>query len=94
MDENLKQRYQVYPKIVEALAREFHLLGKQRITLLGHRQSSEVACHNQGNFLTLIHELGHYYSLLKNHLDDSLRKDVKYLGPKVKMSKLISSAKS
>ena len=29
IDENLKQRYQVYPKVAEALARVVHLLGKQ-----------------------------------------------------------------
>ena len=82
MDENLKQRYQVYPKVVEALARVVHLLGKQGLALRGHRESSEDASHNQGNFLTLVHRIVHYYPFLKNYLDDSLRKDVKYLGPK------------
>ena len=81
MDENLKQRHQVYPK-VEALAPVVQLLGKQRLALRVHRESSEDASHNQGNFLSLIHGITHYYPLLKNHLDDSLRKDVKYLGPK------------
>ena len=81
MDENLKQRYQVYPKDVEALARVVHLLGKQGLALSGHRESSD-ASHNQGNFLNLVHEIAHYYPVLKNHLEDSLRKDVKYLGPK------------
>ena len=81
-NENLKQRYQVYPKVVETLARMVHLLGKQGLALRGHRESSEDASNNQGNFLTLVHEIAHYYPLLKNHLDDSLRKDVKYLGPK------------
>ena len=81
MDENLKQRYQLYPKVVEALARVVHLFGKQGLALRGHRESSD-ASHNQGNFLTLVHEIDHYYPLLKNHLEDSPRKDVKYLGPK------------
>ena len=81
MDENLKQRYQVYLKVVEALARVVHLLGKQGPVLRRHRECSD-ASHNQGNFLTLVHEIAHYYPLLKNHLEDSLRKDVKYLGPK------------
>ena len=81
MDENLKQRYQVYPKVIEALARAVHLLGKQGLALRGHPQSSD-ATDNQGNFLTLVHEIAHYYPLLKNLLEDSLRKDVKYLGPK------------
>ena len=74
MDENLKQRHQVYPKVVEALARVVHLLGKQGLTLRGHRESSDVS-DNQGNFLTLVHKIAHYYPLLKNHLEDSLRKD-------------------
>ena len=81
MDENLKQRYQVYPKVVEALARVVHLLGKQGHALRGQRESSD-ASHNQDNFPTLVHEIAHYYPLLKNHLENSLRKDVKYLGPK------------
>ena len=33
MDENLKQRYQVYSKVVEALVPVVHLLGKQRLVL-------------------------------------------------------------
>ena len=59
-----------------------HLLGKQGLALGGHRESSEDASHNQGNFVTLVHEIAHYYPLLENNLDDSLRKDVKYLGSK------------
>ena len=81
MDENLKQRYQVHPKVVDALARVVHLLGKQELALCGHLESSD-ASHNRGNFLILLHEIGHYYPLLKNYLEDSLRKDVKNLGPK------------
>ena len=81
MDVNLKQRYQVYPKVVEALARVVHLLAKQGLLLRGHGESSD-ASHNQGNSLTLVHEIDHYYPLLKNHLEGSLLKDVKYVGPK------------
>ena len=33
MDENLKQRYQVYSKVVEALVPVVHLLGKQKLVL-------------------------------------------------------------
>ena len=51
MDENLKQRYQLYPIVVEALARVVPLLGKQGLALRGHRESSEDASHNQGNGL-------------------------------------------
>ena len=58
-----------------------HLLGKQGLALRGRRKSSG-ASYNQGKSLTLVHEIAHYYPLLKNHLEDSLRKDVKYLGPK------------
>ena len=50
-----------------------HLLEKQGLALRGHRESSD-ASHNQGNFLTLVHKIAHYYPLLKNHLKDSLRK--------------------
>ena len=74
---------QVYPKIVEALARAIHLLGKQWLALLGHRESLENETNeNQSNFLTLVREIYCYYPLLKNLLKDPLRKDVKYLGPK------------
>ena len=61
MDENLKQRYQVHPKVVEALARVVHLLGKLGLALRSHQESSEDASHNQGNFLTLLHEIAHFY---------------------------------
>ena len=81
MDENIKQRYLVYPKVVEALARVVYLLGEQRLALCDLLESSD-ASHNQGNFLTSVYEIAHYYPLLKNHLEDSLHKDVKYLGPK------------
>ena len=39
MDENLTQRYQACPKVVEALARVVHFLGKQGLALRGHRES-------------------------------------------------------
>ena len=78
INENLKQRYQVYPKDVEALARVVYLLGKQGLVLRGHRESSHSS-HNQDNYLTLFHEISHYYPLLTNHLEDSLCKDVKDL---------------
>ena len=71
----------VYTKGVEALARVVYLLGKQGLALRSHRESSD-ASHIQGNFLTLVHKITHYYLLLKNYLEDSLRKDVKYLGSK------------
>ena len=51
IDENLKQEYQMYPKVVEALAWVVHLLGKQGLARRSHRESSD-ASHNQGNFLT------------------------------------------
>ena len=81
MDENLKQRCQVYPKAVEALGQVIHLLWKQGLALRDHGESSDGS-HNQGNFLILVHEITHYCTLLKNNLEDSLRKDVKHLGPK------------
>ena len=39
MDENLKQRYQVNPNVVDSLALVLHLLGKQGLALRGHRES-------------------------------------------------------
>ena len=42
IDENLKKRYQVYPQVVETLARVVHLLGKQRLALRGHRRMPAI----------------------------------------------------
>ena len=82
-NEVLKERHQVYEKIVEALARVIHLLGKQGLALRGHREGPKAAVgNNQGNFLALVREIAHYYPLLKKHLEDLLRKDVAYLSPK------------
>ena len=58
-----------------------HLLGKEGLVLRRQRESSD-ASHNEGNFFTLVYEIAHYYPLIRNHLEDSLRKDVIYLGPK------------
>ena len=83
VNEVLKERHQVYKKIVEALARVIHLLGKQGLALRGHREGPKAAAgKNQGNFLALVREIAHYYPLLKKHLEDPLRKDVTYLSPK------------
>ena len=73
--------FQVYPNIVEALAQVIHLLRKQRLALHGHQESS-YASYNQGNVLTLVYMIAHYYPLLKNDLKDSLRNNVNNLGPK------------
>ena len=83
VNEVLKERHEVYKKIVEALARVNHLLGKQGLALRGHREGLKAAAEkNQGNFLALVHEIAHYYPLLKKHLEDPLHKDVTYLSPK------------
>ena len=83
VNEVLKERHQVYKKIVEALARVIHLLGKQGFALRGHREGPKAAAgKNQGNFLALVREIAHYYPLLKKHLEDPLPKDVTYLSPK------------
>ena len=83
VNEVLKERHQVYKKIVEALARVIHLLGKQGLALRGHREGPKAAAgKNQGNFLALVREIAHYYPLLKKHLEDPLPKDVTYLSPK------------
>ena len=68
VNEVLKERHQVYKKIVEALARVIHLLGKQGFALRGHREGPKAAAgKNQGNFLALVREIAHYYSLWKKH---------------------------
>ena len=83
VNEVSKERHQVYKKIVEALDRVIYLLGKQGLALRGHREGPKAAAgKNQGNFLVLVHEIAHYYPLLKKHLEDPLRKDVTYLSPK------------
>lgn len=41
MNDNLKEKHQVYPKTVEALAPAIHLLGKQRLAL---RKNTGKAC--------------------------------------------------
>ena len=67
VNEVLKGRHQVYKKILEALARVIHLLGKQGLALHGHREEPKAAAgKNQGNFLALVREIAHYYPLLKN----------------------------
>ena len=58
------------------------MLEKQGLALRGHRESSDVSYNQAGNFLTLVHEIAQCSTLLKNHVEDSLRKDVKYLRPK------------
>ena len=79
----LKERHQVYKRIVEALACVIHLLGKQGLALRDHREGPKAAAgKNQGNFLALVREIAHYYPLLKKHLEDPLLKDVIYLSPK------------
>ena len=83
VNEVLKERHQVYKKIVEALARVIHLLGKQGLALRGHREGPKAAAgKNQGNFLALVCEIAHDYPLLKKYLEDPLHKDVTYLSPK------------
>ena len=83
MNEVLKERHQVYKKIVEALTRVIHLLGKQGLALRGHREGPKEASEkNQGNFLAIVCEIAHYYPLSKKHLENPLRKDVTYLSPK------------
>ena len=57
-------------------------LEKQGLALRGHRESSDVSYNQAGNFPTLVHEIAQCSTLLKNHVENSLRKDVKYLRPK------------
>ena len=77
-------RYQVYSRIVHALARVVHLLGKLSLSFRGHREEIDVIDieKNPGNFIAVLRELSHYYPDLDKHLREPLRKDVTYLSPK------------
>ena len=58
-NDSLKERQKTYPKIVEALARIIHLIGKQGIAYRGTEEKAEygVTAGNPGNFLAIIQEI-------------------------------------
>ena len=62
IDNSLKERYETYPKVVHAISRVIHLIGKQGIALRGHREELDGSkpYNNPGNFLSIITEVAHY----------------------------------
>ena len=61
-DNSIKERYETYPKVVHAISRVIHLIGKQGIALRGHREELDGSkpYNNPGNFLSIITEVAHY----------------------------------
>ena len=79
----LKKNKKTYPKIVEALARIIHLIGKQGIAYRGTEEKADDSdtAGNPGNFLAIVREIANYYPLLHEHVFTPLRKDVSYMSP-------------
>ena len=82
-NDTLKERQKTYPKIVEALARIIHLIGKQGIAYRGTEEKADdsYTAGNPGNFLAILWEIANYYPLLHKHIFTPLRKDVSYMSP-------------
>ena len=80
--QDIQNRYQTYPQIIEALARIFHLLGRQGLAFRGHRENLEEDESNMGNFLAVVKEIANSNPILKKHIEKPVRKDVTYLSPK------------
>ena len=80
-NDTLKERQKTYPKIVEALARIIHLIGKQGIAYRGTEEETDDSSGNPGNVLAIVREIANYYPLLHEHIFTPLRKDVLYMSP-------------
>ena len=78
INDSLKERQKTYPKIVEALARIIHLIGKQGIAYRGTEEKADDSdtAGNPGNFLAIVREIANYYPLLHEHVFTPLSKDV------------------
>ena len=63
IDNSTKARYETYPKVVHAISRVIHLIGKQGIALRGHREELDDLNpdNNPGNFLSILTGVAHYY---------------------------------
>ena len=63
-----KERQKTYPKIVEALARIIHLIGKQGTAYRGTEEKADDSdtAGNAGNFLAIVQEIANYYHCLMN----------------------------
>ena len=55
-DNSIKESYETYPKVVHAISRVIHLIGKQGIALHGHREELDDSKpdNNPGNFLSIL----------------------------------------
>ena len=78
IDNSLKERYETYPKVVHAISRVIHLIGKQDIALRGHRVelNDSKPGNNPNNFLCILTEVAQYDPVLQEYLEEPLRKDV------------------
>ena len=85
-NKEIQNRHKIYPQLVEILARIVHLLGKQGLAFRRHRERGHresLVEGNTGNFLEIVKEIVNHNVLLKEHIEKSFRKDIKYLGPKM-----------
>ena len=85
-NDSLKERQKTYPKIVEALARIMHLIGKQGIAYRGTEEKPDDSdtAGNPGNILAIVRKIANYYPLLHEHVFTPLRKDVSYMNPTIR----------
>ena len=82
-DKSIKERYETYPKVVHAISRVIHLIGKQGIALRRHREELDDSkpANKPGIFLSILTEVAHYHPVLQEHLEEPFWKDVIYLSP-------------
>ena len=82
-DNSIKERYETYPKVVRAISRVIHLIGKQGIALRRHREELDDSkpANKPGIFLSILTEVAHYHPVLQEHLEEPFWKDVIYLSP-------------
>ena len=68
-NDSLKERQKTYPKIIEALTRITHLIGKQDIAYRGTEEKADNGdtAGNTGNFLAIVQEIANYCPLLYEH---------------------------
>ena len=82
-DNSIKERYETYPKVVHAISRVIHLIGKQGIALCRQREELDDSkpANNPGIFLSILTEVVHYHPVLQEHLEEPFREDVIYVSP-------------
>ena len=83
LDASRQQRIEKYPKLLHAIARVVHLLGRQGIAFRGKREelNNELTTKNTGNFIAILKEVAHHYPDLQEHISNPLRKKATYLSP-------------